>query len=95
MGNKIRRIFCPTLEEKKEDWEKLKNIYNEQIKDHGCSTCIHCIHIINYPGFVTGEENECNAGLECDTVLFSVKNCPKWEKRDLISLKEFLKYIQK
>ena len=91
MGNKIRRIFYPTLEEKKEDWEELKNIYIEQIKNRGCSTCIHCIHIINYPGFVTGEESECNAGLECDTVLFSVKNCTKWKERDLISLKEFLK----
>ena len=80
MGNKLRRIFCPTPEEQREDFEELKRIHNELKIKKGCSTCIHCIHVRDYPGFVTGEECECNAGLKPDTVFFSVENCPKWEE---------------
>ena len=58
--------------------EDAMNLYNEQKKERGCSTCKHCVRVRDLPGFVTGEECECAAGLECDTVLFNVKNCPKW-----------------
>ena len=58
--------------------EEVKELYNKQKIYKGCSTCKHCVHVRNYPGFVTGEECECDAGLKCDTVFFSVKNCPKW-----------------
>lgn len=77
--NKIRRIFCPTPEEQLEDFKKYKMIHDELKVKKGCSTCIHCKHVRNYPGFVTGEECECDTGLECDTVLFQVEQCPKWE----------------
>lgn len=80
MDNKLRRIFCPTPEEQKEDFERLKKIHNELAKEKGCSTCKYCVHVRYYPSFVTGEECECTAGLKCDTVLFSVSNCPKWEE---------------
>ncbi len=76
--NKLRRIFNPTKEEQEEDRQKYKKLHYELAKEKGCSTCLHCIHVRNYPGFVTGEECECSAGLECDTVLFLVKNCPEW-----------------
>lgn len=58
--------------------EQSKILYNEQKKEKGCSTCKHCVCVRHFPGFVTGEECECTAGLECDTVTFRVKNCPKW-----------------
>jgi hypothetical protein len=54
------------------------NLYNEFKIKRGCSTCKHCKHVNDYPAFVTAEECICMAGLECDTVLFSVKNCKKW-----------------
>lgn len=74
----LRRIFNPTKEEQEEDRQKCKELHYELAKEKGCSTCKHCVHVRNYPAFVTGEECECSAGLECDTVLFSVKNCPEW-----------------
>lgn len=76
----FRRIFFPTEEEKQEDLNRYKKIHDELKVKKGCSTCNHCIHVIDLPGFVTGEECECDAGLECDTVLFSVENCSKWEE---------------
>lgn len=61
--------------------EEVKELYDKQKVNKGCSTCKYCAHDHNYPGFITGEECVCNAGLKCDTVLFSVKNCPKWVGR--------------
>ena len=58
--------------------EEIMRLYNEQKSDRGCSTCKNCEHKYNYPDYVTGEECVCTVGLECDTVLFTVKNCPKW-----------------
>ncbi len=58
--------------------EETKMLYNEQKGIKGCSTCKHCEHIHNYPGYVSAEESICRAGLECDTVCFTVKNCPKY-----------------
>ena len=62
----------------KHAFEYIKKLYDDQKEDRGCSTCRYCEHVCNYPGFVTAEESVCKAGLECDTVLFTVKNCPKW-----------------
>lgn len=59
-------------------FECTKKLYDEQKGDRGCSTCKNCKHIHDYPGFVTAEESVCIVGLECDTVSFTVKNCPKW-----------------
>jgi hypothetical protein len=58
--------------------EYAKILYNEQKKERGCSTCKHCVRVRDFPSFVTAEECDCSVGLECDTVLFNVKNCPKW-----------------
>ena len=58
--------------------EKIKRLYNEQKSNKGCSTCKNCKHVRNYPDYVTGEECDCTVGLQCDTVLFKVKDCPKW-----------------
>lgn len=80
MGNLLRRIFKPTSEEQEEDLKNFEAIFEGQAKRKGCITCSHCHHVISYPGFVTGEECECDAGLKCDTVLESVDNCPSWEK---------------
>ena len=77
--NRIRRIFNPTPEEKLEDMKRMYSIHTKLKKEKGCSTCKHCKHVQNYPGFVTAEECECQVGLECDTVLFQIKNCEKWE----------------
>lgn len=80
--NNLRRVFAPTPEEQREDLERYKAIYNSLKPERGCSTCKHCVHAISYPSFVTGEECECDAGLKCDTVLFTVKNCKKWEGKE-------------
>jgi hypothetical protein len=77
--NKLNRIFNPTPEEQQEDKKRLLSIYREQAEFKGCSTCKYCKHIIDYPGFVIGEECVCLAGLKCDTVLFLINNCPKWK----------------
>ena len=84
MVNRLRRLFAPTLDEREEDRKRLLKIFNEQAQDRGCTTCSHCVHIQSYPRFVTAEECKCDAGLECDTVLFSVKNCPKWRKENFV-----------
>lgn len=81
MSSKLRRIFAPTPEEQAEDQERYMKLHRELAKKKGCSTCGNIRHVISYPGFVMGEENECTAGLECDTVLFTVENCPRWVDR--------------
>lgn len=80
MGNKLRRIFAPTPEEQEEDRKSIEAIFEEQAKRKGCITCSHCHHVISYPGFVTGEEYECDEGHDCDTVLGTVQNCSSWEE---------------
>ena len=82
--NKLRMLFDPTPEEKAYLNAKMRKIFDEAAKKRGCSTCANCRHVVDYPGFVTGEENECTAGLECDTVYFSVKNCPKYQAKEWI-----------
>lgn len=78
--NKLREIF---FDESGKMEAFLKKCHEEQKVKKGCSTCKNIRHVIDYPGFVMGEENECTAGLECDTVLFSIKNCPKWEESEI------------
>ncbi len=78
MSNKFKRIFNPTPEEKAEDRERFLALHKELAKKKGCSTCMNIRRVVHYPDFVTGEECECAVGLECDTVLFSVENCPRW-----------------
>ena len=82
--NKLRMLFDPTPEEKAELNAKFKKLFDDAAKDKGCSTCANCRHVVDYPGFVTGEENECTVGLECDTVYFTVKNCPKYEEKEYV-----------
>ena len=83
MGNKLRRIFNPTSEENEEMYQRLLKWYSEIKKHRGCATCRHCKHVIVCPDFITCEECECTVGLKCDTVLFQVKNCPKWEECEM------------
>lgn len=80
------RIFHPTPIERAEDLEFIYRILEEIAKAKGCGTCKHCEKVVSYPGFVTGEECVCNAGLECDTVFFSVTNCDKYQEMDFIGL---------
>lgn len=74
--NKLKCKFCDKYAS-----EVTKKLYDEQKKEKGCSTCKYCEHIHNYPGFVTAEECICSVGLRCDTVYFTIKNCPKWAGR--------------
>lgn len=78
MSNKLKRIFSPTPKERAENQKWFLALHQELIKKKGCSTCGNIKQVIRYPGFVTGEECECTVGLKCDTVLFSVENCPHW-----------------
>lgn len=71
--NKLKCMFCDKYEN-----EHYLRLYNEFKNEKGCSTCKNCKHVIDYPVFVTAEESVCTVGLECDTVTFKVKNCPKW-----------------
>lgn len=79
MGNKLKEIFNPTPEQKQQQFERYLQIHKELSVKRGCSTCKHCKHVLDLPGFVTGEECECDVGLQCDTVLFRIKNCELWE----------------
>lgn len=80
--NRLRSMFYPTTEEAAALNQRMKKIFDEAAKSRGCSTCENCRHVVDYPGFVTGEENECTVGLECDTVLFRVKNCPQYKEME-------------
>ena len=73
MRNELRCMFCEEYQT-----EHFMLLYKKFKHEKGCSTCKYCRHIIDYPGFVTGEECLCEAGLACDTVSFSIQNCPKW-----------------
>ena len=80
MNNKLRRIFAPTPEELQEDIKKYQQLYDELKLQKDCVTCKHYIHVQDLPGFVTGEEYECDIGLNCDAVLHSIINCDSWEE---------------
>lgn len=83
MGNKLRSIFCPSYEERVKQRARIQELFNEAAKNKGCATCKKCVEdkSIGYlPNFVTAERNKCLEGLRCDTVLFSVKNCPRYEE---------------
>jgi len=79
MMNDFFEVFCPTPEQIEESRKRYYKIHCELAVKRSCVTCKHCVHVRNYPGFVTGEECECDIGLECDTILGSVTNCEKWE----------------
>ncbi len=79
----FRKTFFPTKEEIEQQKEFIRKIHNENKVKCGCTTCANCIHVINYPGFVTGEECECSVGLKCDTVLDRVRNCKKYVEDDI------------
>ena len=70
--NKFKCRFCDDYYR-----EILMKVYNENKSDKGCDTCKNCEHVRNY-SHTAGEEYECTVGLQCDTVYFEVKNCPKW-----------------
>ena len=76
----FRRIFRPTPEEAAADEKYFRELYEELCKDKGCGTCKNCKHVYRYPGFITAEECVCTVGLTCDTVLYSIKNCKKYEQ---------------
>ena len=71
--NKLKCTFC-----KEYNHEIMQILYNELKRDKGCSTCKYCEPAYNYPDYVTAERCICRVGLECDTVCFTVNNCPKW-----------------
>ncbi len=77
--NKLRRIFNPTVDEQTEDLKFNYDVHKKLTKDRGCATCKHLKHVKEYPAFVMAEGCVCNAGRTCDSVLYSIKDCPKWE----------------
>ena len=81
--NKLKCLFCD-----KYGFELSKKLYNEQKADKGCSTCKHCKHMYHYPNYIIAEDCICKVGLECDTVCFSVKNCPKWTGIEMFESEE-------
>lgn len=83
MRSVFRRVFFPTKEEQEQQKNFIRNIHNKNKVKRGCTTCANCVHVRDYPGFVTGEECECSVGLECDTVLDSVRNCERYIEYDI------------
>ena len=80
----FQKTFKPTAAQMQADKENYELTFAKLAKEQGCSTCRHCKpNGFDYPNQVTYERNYCDTGLECDTVLFSVKNCPKWEIREM------------
>lgn len=41
MGNKLRRIFFPTEEERAEDFQKVKEVMRKAVEEKSCSVCTH------------------------------------------------------
>ena len=82
--NSFREIFDPTPEEEEKQRQQFQKIWNDALKKRGCTTCVNCIHVREYPDYVTGEECDCIAGLKCDTVLGTVKNCDQWIERGVV-----------
>ena len=78
--NKLREIF---FDESGKTARLIQKCHDELKKNKGCSTCKNTKKVNSYPGFVTGEENQCTKGLTCDTVLFTVTNCPSWEEAEM------------
>ena len=78
------RVFRPTKEEKEQQIAFIKKIYEDSKEDRGCYTCVNCVHVREYPSWCTGEECNCLAGLKCDTVLGSVKNCSQYIEKELM-----------
>lgn len=80
----FQKAFNQTATQMEAAKEKYELMFAKLAKEQGCSTCKHCKPTGRYyPNYVTAEHNYCDAGLECDTVLFTVKNCPKWEIGEL------------
>lgn len=77
------QVFRPTQGEIEARNNLIKRLYEEEVVKKGCLACTHCHHVRRYPDYVTGEEYDCEAGLECDTILDTVKDCPSWEKQDI------------
>ncbi len=80
MTNILKHIFYPTVNELEEDIQQYQQLYDELKLQKDCATCKHRIHMQDFPGFVTGEKYECDIGLDCDTVLYSIINCDSWEE---------------
>ena len=74
--NKLRCLFCDEYTN-----ECGIILYNKLKNEKGCSTCKYCKYVRNYPSYITAEESVCTVGLECDTVMFKVKNCSRWVGR--------------
>lgn len=91
MVSNFRKTFFPTKEETEKQKEFIRKIHNENKVKRGCTTCSNCIHVVSYPGFVTGEKCECKVGLKCDTVLDSVKNCKKYIE---YNIEEYLQEVK-
>lgn len=78
-------VFKPTPEEQAMQRTRMQKVFNMAAKDEGCSTCEYCVvntDLPYHPTFGMVEQNKCMQGLECDTVLFSVKHCPKYKKSE-------------
>lgn len=83
--NSFRRAFFPTEKEKEEKWKSYQKLCRDLAKEKGCSTCKFRIKKPNQPklpDYILNEENMCIRGLECDTVVFSVKNCPLYKSEE-------------
>lgn len=77
------KVFHPTPAERADQVRVLLELHAKLAKEKNCITCRNCVRVTSLPGFVTGEEYECAVGLECDTVLDTIKNCPKYNKREI------------
>ncbi len=93
MNVDFQRTFCPTKEQQIEFYKKQFELYKYISKQKGCSTCANKKHVVSYPNYVIAEEYKCTVGLECDTVLHSVNNCPKYKGNN--ADKKFREMIKK
>lgn len=75
----FRRVFNPTPEEKKHDYEFIEKIYNDQKKNRDCHTCVNCIITGTCQGY---PEAKCVVGYEPDPVYNSRKNCDQYIEKE-------------
>ena len=78
--NKLWELFNPTLIDQLKDMKKMKDLHDKAAVEKGCATCRNKELIGEYnPSWYDCEKYRCTMGLECDTMLSSVKDCPMWE----------------
>ena len=80
--NKLKRLFNPSYEEKKEDEQKLNKIIQRLKDDKHCRFCIHSIEKPHYEmQYEAGTDVYCKVWHELRLSYPTGQQCVWWEER--------------